>query len=356
MRTYIIKRILWMIPTLLIITMVSYGMMRIAPGDPTRARSGPGLISGGEGSEGGGNAVRKEDESSAAREFRRRFHLDQPWYVGYGYWLAGEPAQPGVSEEKRGKGILRGDFGTSIVIGLGQKVSHLLADRIPVTIRLNLWAVAVVYLIAVPAGLYAAVARDSLGDRTMAVVFFVLYSLPSFWVGLLLILAAYKWFPSWPTSGIAGSVADDATYWDLLLQTAKHYVLPVFCLSYAGLAGLSRYARVGMLEVIQQDYIRTARAKGLSEWTVVLKHALRNSVIPLITLMAGMLPGLIGGSIIIEFLFNIPGMGSLSIQALGARDYPVLISLFGISATLTLIGILLSDIAYCLVDPRISLD
>lgn len=351
MRTYILKRLLLVIPTLFVITVISYGMMRLAPGDPVKAM----MISSGGASTGEGEVgVRKEGESDAAKAFKRRFHLDKPWYVGYWYWLAGDNRAP--TDPDKGYGVLRGDFGISITVSLGTPVWKLIAERLPVTIKLNLWAIVLIYLVAIPAGLYSAVFRNTLSDRAMSVVFFILYSLPSFWVGLMMILMVSKYLPGWPTSGLEGNLPHDAPYATILLDTATHYVLPVLCLSYGAFAGLSRYARVGMLEVIRQDYIRTARAKGLSEWTVILKHAFRNALIPLVVLFAGLLPGLIGGSVIVEFLFNIEGMGDLGLRALGGRDYPVLMTLFGFSAVLTLAGILVSDILLAMVDPRISYD
>jgi peptide/nickel transport system permease protein len=141
-----------------------------------------------------------------------------------------------------------------------------------------------------------------------------------------------------------------------MFDTAKHYVIPVFCLSYAGIAGISRYARSSMLDAVGQDYIRTARAKGLSERVVIFKHAFRNALIILITLFAGLLPGLVAGSIIIEYIFNIPGMGSLSMMALSSRDIPLLMALFSFGGFLTLSGILISDLLYVIADPRISFE
>ncbi|MBN1256733.1 MAG: ABC transporter permease [Planctomycetes bacterium] len=333
MRTYIIKRLLLVIPTLLIITFVCYALMRVAPGDPVKAH----FLSQGEGA----STLREGEGLSKAGElFRKRFHLDKPVVVGYGYWLWGI--------------VRHGDFGVSVTVNLGTPVWELIVERVPTTFKLNLWATALVFLIAVPIGVFSAVKRGSLLDRATTLLLFIFYSLPSFWVGLMLLIAASKWMPGWPTSGLSPRTTEYMPYWAILGETTKHYVLPVFCLSYAGLAGLSRYARVGLLEVIRQDYIRTARAKGCGEWRVIFVHALRNGLIPIIVIMAGLIPGLIGGSIIIEYLFEIQGMGDLSLTALSSRDYPVLMTLFGISALLTLVGLLASDIALTLVDPRIS--
>jgi peptide/nickel transport system permease protein len=308
--------------------------MRVAPGDPVKAKY--------LGGDAEASATIKEDsgQSEAAELFRKRFYLDRPVYEGYARWLWGI--------------IRHGDFGISLTVNLGTPVWELISERVPVTLKINLWATAIVFLIAVPMGIYSAVYRGNIIDRSSTIFFFILYSLPSFWVGLLLLIVVSKWFPSWPTSGISPRISNDASYWQILFQSAKHYVLPVFCLSYGGLAGLSRYARSGLLEVIRQDYIRTAKAKGCNKASVILKHAVRNGLIPIIVIMAGLIPGLIGGSVIVEYLFEIQGMGDLSLTALSSRDYPLIITLMGISSLLTLIGILLSDLALALVDPRIS--
>lgn len=344
MRAYLIKRLLWMIPTMFVITVASYGMMRLAPGDPVKAN----FLAGDTGGE-GGVGVRREGESTAAREFRRRFYLDQPWYVGYWRWLVGD------AERGRG-GVIRGDFGESIVISLGKPVWEVIAEKMPATIKLNLWAFAIIYTVSISFGVYSAVFRGSAADRFFSTLFFIMYSLPAFWIGLLMILFVSKYFPWWPISGLSQTPRPDESYWAALGRTALHYVLPVACLSYGGFASLSRFTRAAVLETIRQDYVRTARAKGLSEWAVIVRHVLRNSLIPLITLAAGLLPGLLGGSMIIEYLFNIPGMGTLMLQALSSRDYPVLMTEMGLGTFLVLAGILLSDILYAVVDPRITFD
>ncbi len=341
MLQYIFKRILIMLPTLLMITLLSYMMMRLAPGDPVKsnmlsASGDPGQL--------------KEGESEAAKQFRKHFGLDKPWYVGYWYWLTGNPNIPGS------KGIIRGDFGISITVNLGTPVSELLKERLPPTLKLNLISIVIMYLIALPIGIYSAIFRDSFFDRTTSLIFFMLYSLPSFWVALLSIIFISKYLPWWPTSDLDPIIPLTTSYWSAQLQTATHYVLPIICLSYGSFTFLSRFTRSTMLDVIKQDYIRTAKAKGLSNKKVIFKHALRNSVIPLITTSASMLPALIVGSVFIEFIFRIPGMGMLSFEAISSRDYPLLMTTAGITAALTLMGILLSDIAYGIVDPRISLD
>jgi peptide/nickel transport system permease protein len=335
-RDYIIKRLCFMLITLLAITVASYAMMRLAPGDPVRSQ----LVGGG-----ADQGVRSQDKDRSRIEemLRRKYHLDKPIMVGYAYWIQGV--------------VLHGDFGTSIVYDRGAPVTRIILERIPVTLRLNLLSLLLVYVLAVPIGIYAAIRRNHWTERLLGLWLFLLYSLPSFWVGLLLLLffSSDLFFNIFPVTGLEPPVATTwgHSYWGILLLRARYYVLPVICLSYSGFAGLSRYARVGLLEVIGQDYIRTARAKGVGEARVILVHAMRNGMIPLITLFADLLPGLVAGSVIVEYIFSIEGMGSLAVQALGCRDYPLMMAIFTMGSFLTLVGILLSDLCYALVDPRI---
>jgi peptide/nickel transport system permease protein len=312
-------------------------MMRIAPGDPLRSQIS--FMGSGEQEAG----FQEESGLSEAGEvYRDRYHLDDPVHIGYAHWIWGI--------------LSEGDFGESITLRTGTPVGDLILERIPPTLKLNLSALVVVYLVAIPIGIHSALRRGSLLDRGSALVLFMLYSLPTFWVGLLLIMLVSRYAPGWPTAYLTAPFDPEMSYWGYVAESLKHYALPVFCSCYAGLAALSRYARVGLLEVWRQDYIRTARAKGCPERVVLFKHALRNGIIPLVVLMAGMLPGLISGSLIIEYLFQIQGMGLLAVEAVGSRDYPVVMTLFGLSAALTLVGILLSDIGLALLDPRISYD
>lgn len=336
MRDYIIKRLGFMLITLLAITVASYTMMRLAPGDPVRSQ----LVGGG-----ADQGVRSQDKDRSRIEeiLRRKYHLDKPILVGYTYWLKGV--------------VLHGDFGTSIVYDRGAPVARIILERLPITLRLNLLSLLLVYVLAVPIGIYAAIRRNHWTERLLGLSLFLLYSMPSFWVGLLLLLffSSDLFFNLFPVTGLEPPVAETwgLSYGSILLLRARYYVLPVICLSYGGFAGLSRFARVGLLEVIGQDYIRTARAKGVGEARVILVHALRNGMIPLITLFADLLPGLVAGSVIVEYIFSIEGMGSLAVQALGCRDYPLMMAIFTMGSFLTLVGILVSDLCYAFVDPRI---
>jgi peptide/nickel transport system permease protein len=205
--------------------------------------------------------------------------------------------------------LLHGDFGSSASVDKGRPVAELVMERLPVTLKLNAISIALVYLLAIPIGILAATRPGSSFDQCSALILFLLFSLPSIWVALLLQSGFCQGglLPLFPLKGLAPNIPEGASTWSILLLTAMQYAMPVACLSYAGFAGLSRFARAGMLEVVKQDYIRTARAKGVSEYQVVMKHAFRNALILMITLFAGLLPGLVGGSIIVEYVFGIPG-------------------------------------------------
>ena len=213
------------------------------------------------------------------------------------------------------------------------------------------------YLISIPIGVFSAVKRDTLADRIVTTTLFILYSLPTFWVATMLIFffGGGDYWDIFPASGVQDTMhSPDWPLWKRIADWAYHLILPVFCYTYGSFAFLSRQMRVGMLEVLNQDFIRTARAKGLSERKVIWKHAFRNSLIPIITLFAAIFPAMVGGSVILETIFSIPGMGFLSYNAIIARDYPVIVAVFTLAGVLTLVGILVADILYAVVDPRIS--
>ena len=226
------------------------------------------------------------------------------------------------------------------------------------SVTLSLSAILLMYLVSVPLGIWSSVHRNSMGDRVLTMVLFMLYSLPSFFVGVVLLNFLSRGTPLsiFPTSGFESLDVDRMTTLQYIADVAWHAMLPVFCLSYAGLAVLSRYARSGLLDVIRSDYVRTARAKGLPEFIVITKHAARNGMIPILTLMATLLPALIGGSVIVEVVFGIPGMGLFMFESIEARDYNAVMAVLLISCALTLAGMLLSDVSYAIVDPRITFD
>jgi len=329
LQQYLIRRLLLIIPTFLGITLITFMVIQLAPGSPAAMK-----LSMGEQGMMGDEVTREIVEQT-----KKLYGLDKPIWTRYGIWL---------------KQVVTLDFGTSYKDH--RPVIEKIAERLPITIELNLISIFLVYLIAIPIGVYSAVEQGTIRDKVMTVILFILYSLPNFWVAVLLIMFLgggdfLDWFPIY---GISSPGMEGAAFTARLWNHLWHLVLPVFCLSYGGLAGLSRFMRAGMLEVIRQDYIRTARAKGLPEKLVIFKHAMRNSIIPIITLLGYLLPGMLGGSIIIESIFSIPGMGQLSFEAVLSRDYPVVMAIATISAMLTLLGILISDLLYVWADPRIT--
>lgn len=323
--------------TLFVILIVSYVLLRLAPGDPTKTT----II--GESAAAQGISTDK-NVLAQNKALREKLNLDKPIYVGFCLWL---------------KGIfLHGDFGESASVDKGRPVFKIILERLPITVTLNFFAILVTYTLSIIIGINSAVTSRKTLDKGLTFFLLLLYSIPTFWIALLLqacICEGGK-IEIFPIRGLSSETTWGLGTWEILFNNAKHYVLPVFCLSYAGFAGLSRYARASMLEVIRQDYIRTATAKGLPEHVVIFKHAFRNALITLITLFAEILPGLVAGSIIIEFVFGVPGMGYLSMMALNSRDIPVLMALFGFGGALTLAGIIIADLMYVAADPRISFE
>ena len=330
MGAYIIRRLLLLIPTFFGITLMTFFIIQLAPGSPVSLKlMGP-----------GGAGVRSENISQEIVEQTKKLYgLDKPIPVQYFNWL---------------KRLCRLDFGVSFKDH--RPVSQKLLEAFPITLLLNILSILLIYLIAFPLGIYSAVRPRTLFDRVTTLGLFMLYSLPNFWVAMILIryLAGGEFLDLFPVVGLVSDGIGTLPLSGQIANVAWHLVLPVTVLTYGGLAFLSRFARAQMLEVIRQDYIRTARAKGLSERVVILKHALRNAFIPILTLMSTLLPALIGGSVIVEQIFGIPGMGKLGFEAVLSRDYPTVMAIATISALLTLISILITDLFYVAVDPRIS--
>jgi peptide/nickel transport system permease protein len=252
-------------------------------------------------------------------------------------------------------GLFRGDFGISYQDK--RPITSKLGDAVRWSIVINLISIVLAYLIAIPLGVQSAVRRGQWPDRVISTTLFMLYSLPTFWIGTVAIvfLCGGEYLDIFPPGGVQSTEhSPDWPFTKRLLDWIYHLILPVIVYTYGSLAFLSRQMRSALLEVLGQDYVRTARAKGLPAKLVIWKHAFRNSLIPIITLLASIFPGMISGSVILESIFSIPGMGFLSYGAMIARDYPVIIAVFTIGAILTLIGILVADILYAVVDPRIS--
>jgi peptide/nickel transport system permease protein len=239
-----------------------------------------------------------------------------------------------------------------------QPVLKTVMSKLKYSVTLGFGSVVLMYLIAVPLGIWSAVRRNSLADRIVSTFLFMMYSLPSFFVGVVLLNSLSRGTPLqiFPTGGFESIDTTQMTTIEYLLDVIWHLILPMFCMGYAGLAALSRYARTGLLDVIRSDYVRTARAKGLHEGVVIIKHAARNGMIPILTLLATLLPTIIGGGVVVETVFGIPGIGRFMFESIIGRDYNAVMAILLISCSLTLVGMLLSDISYAVVDPRISFD
>lgn len=337
MLSYALQRLLLMIPTFLGITLIGFLIMRLAPGDPAELRAAGGLAGAG----GAGISLDKQTSVDVAlAQWRKQYGLDKPLHVQYAIWL---------------RNVITLDFGESFKDN--QPVWTKIAGRIPVTIKLNLLSILVVYLVAIPLGVYSATHRNTLGDQITTVGAFILFAVPTVWAATmaLVFICGGDFLYLFPPGGLS-SIDYDASWpwWRKLKDQSWHLFLPVVLLSYGGFAGLSRYMRASMLEVLGQDFVQVARAKGLREGVVIMKHTMRNSLIPLVTMLAALLPALIGGSVIIETIFSIPGMGQLGFDSVRARDYPTVMALYSVSAVLTLVGILISDLLLSAVDPRIA--
>lgn len=337
MLNYLLQRIFLFIPTFIGITFIAFLVIHLAPGDPAVIRAGGGLSNA---SSTGLSQTGQSMVEAALASWRAQYGLDQPILIQYGYWL---------------RNFFTLEFGESFKDN--QPVWHKIAERLPITIQLNLISITLIYLTAIPLGIYSATHPYSVGDQITTCLSFMLFSLPSFWIGTLSIVFLcggdfLDWFPPGSLQSI-----DYSPHWPLsqrLLDRAWHLCLPIFALSYSGLAGLSRFMRSSMLENLRQDFVQTARAKGLAERVVLYKHVLRNSLIPIVTIMASIIPSLVSGSVIIETIFSIPGLGQLGYEAVLARDYPVLMAVFTMTSILTLGSILLSDLLLTAVDPRIT--
>jgi len=321
MAAYIFKRLLAMIPLLFGITLITFVVIRLAPGEPVEAMT----------------AMSPKITAETRERLREFYGLDKPLHEQYVSWVGR---------------IVKLDFGRSFAPD-NRPVTDKIAERIPVTLSLNIIALILEFGLAIPIGIFAATHRDTIYDKGITLFVFLGFAVPTFWLALLLMYFFGVKLGWLPISGLHSLGSENLSPLAWFADMVKHLVLPVFVATFGSLAGLSRYMRSNMLEVIRQDYITTARAKGLSERVVIYRHALRNALLPVITLLGFSLPGLIGGSVIFETIFAIPGMGQLFYQGVMARDYPLVMGILVIGAFLTLIGNLLADVCYAMADPHI---
>ncbi len=321
MLVYLAKRLGLMVPLLIGITFISFLIMHLAPGSPTDVMTD----------------LNPKVSALAKERLTKLYGLDQPLHVQYWRWL---------------KRLAVLDFGQSFAPD-GRPVINKIAERLPITVTINLLSLFLVIVISVPIGVYSATHRCSVFDQATTLFVFLGFASPTFWVALLAMILFGVNLGWLPISGIKSLNHDQLSGLGQLMDYAWHLFLPVTLSALVSLAGMSRYMRGNMLEVIRQDYITTARSKGLSERVVIYRHALRNALMPVITILGLSVPGLIGGSVIFESIFAIPGMGKLFYDAVMSRDYPLVMGGLVISAVLTLVGNLLADVGYALADPRV---
>ncbi|MBI4496175.1 MAG: ABC transporter permease [Deltaproteobacteria bacterium] len=318
---YLIRRLLLMIPLFIGITIISFAVIHLAPGSPIDMATD----------------LNPKATAEVKERMRALYGLDKPLHEQYITWV-------------RRLAVL--DFGTSFSQD-GRKVTDKIFERLPITIFINVVSLILILVVAIPLGVLSATYKESLFDRATTIFVFVGFAVPTFWLALLLMILFGVHLGWLPISGLKSLnyeyLPRAAQIWDRV----SHLFLPIFLSAFGGLAGLSRYMRSNMLEVIRQDYITTARAKGLCERRVIFKHALRNALLPVITILGLSIPGLIGGSVIFETVFAIPGMGQLFFASVMARDYPTIMGMLVIGAVLTLAGNLIADLSYALADPRI---
>jgi peptide/nickel transport system permease protein len=318
---YILKRLGLMIPMLLGITLISFTVIHLAPGTPTDMQT----------------TLNPKASLEAQKRLRELYGLDKPLMVQYGDWLTR---------------LAQLDFGRSFSPDR-RPVWDKIKERIGITLSLNLMSLIIILGVSIPIGVIAAYRAHSWFDQATTLFVFFGFAMPTFWLALLLIMFFGVYLDWLPISGLTSLNFRQFSFWQKVQDLGAHVTLPVLVAAFGGLAGMSRYMRGNMLEVIRQDYITTARAKGLPERVVIFKHALRNALLPVITILGLSVPGLIGGSVIFESIFAIPGMGQLFYGAVMARDYPLVMGELVIGAVLTLLGNMLADLGYALVDPRI---
>ncbi len=316
MKAALLRRLWQLIPLLIGISIISFFIMHLAPGDPTSLFTDPSV------------------KPAELARIRANWGLDQPLPVQYFYWV---------------RNAVCGNFGNDLLTG--RPVTEEILEKLPATLLLMGSATLLIFLIAIPLGVVSAVRKNSWLDQLITIITFIGMATPAFWLGLMLMLlfsVQLGWLPSVGMRSFAGG----GNWFQQLGDLLRHLVLPVLTMALVGLAGLTRYQRSSMLDVLKEDYVRTARAKGLSERVVIFNHALRNALIPIITIFGLSLPDLFGGAFIIETIFAWPGMGRFGVQAVFQRNYPVLMAMVVLSAVLIVLGNLLADLLYRWADPR----
>lgn len=322
MLSYLLRRILAMIPVMFGITLISFFIINLAPGEPTDLQT----------------EMNPRMTPEIVERLRKHYNLDLPIHLRYMKWL---------------KNVVTLDFGTSLSPD-NRKVIDKIKERIPITVTINLISMLIIVFLSVPLGVFISTHRGTFKERFVTVLSFFFYSIPSFWLALIFIMIFSVYLGLLPISGIKSLNYNNLTFLDKVLDLAKHLIMPILVSSVGSVAAFSRYVSSNFDDVLKQEYILLARAKGLPENVILKKHALKNALIPVITILGLSVPGLISGSVIFESIFAIPGMGQLLYQSVMARDYPTIMGMLVITSFLTLLGNLLADIGYLLADPRIK--
>ena len=321
MLKYIIKRLIAMFPILIGITLISFFVMHLAPGDTVTIQQ----------------SLNPKYSETAREKFVKMYNLDQPIYKQYLIWL---------------KKFATLDFGNSFSSD-GRKVIDKIGDRLPITLGLNIISMILIFIIALPLGVLSAYYRNSVFDKTVTIIVFIGFAIPMFWLALMCMYffgIVLGWLP---ISGLTSYNFDSLTLTGKIADVIRHITLPIAITVFGGIASISRFGRTSTLEVLGQDYIMSARARGIGEKTILFRYALKNAMLPIVTILGLSIPGLIGSSVIFESVFSIPGMGQLFYQSVMMRDYPTVMGILVIGSLLTLVGNLIADIAYAYIDPRI---
>ncbi len=324
MLKYIVKRLLLLVPLIWGIATATFFIAHLAPGDPMdmylERRAGG-----------------RQIDPEVIELIRQKYGLDQPLHIQYVRWL---------------ENLVRGDFGESF--RHRRPVRDLLAEAIPYTLQLTVLALLLDALIGIALGIFSAVKKDTHLEKAVTVGSLIVYAIPGFWLALMLVMVFSVNLGWFPTSQTRSMDYDFFSLGGKILDRFWHLALPVFVMAVAGAAGTARYMRSRLLDVLNEEYVVAARARGFRERTVIVRHALRNALIPIVTIYGMSLPFLLGGATVIETIFAWPGMGRLAVQAVSGRDYPLIMATTTIAAVLTVLGNLLADIGYAAVDPRVS--
>jgi len=344
MHTYIFRRLLIMVPTLLGVTLVVFAIINLAPGSPIEKKiqqlrfsgMGSSMASGGvEAGSGQENAVSNE----VIEALKKQYGFDKPVHIRYLIWL---------------KNLIRLDFGESFTYE--EPVTDVIISKFPVSLQFGVISLVLSYVVCIFLGVIKAIKHGGVFDMATSVALFAMYSIPGFMLGILLIVyfAGGSYFEWFPIGGLVSDEYDELSFWGMIWDRIQHFILPLICYMIGSFTILTMLMKNSLLDEIKKDYIRTARAKGLSQKVVYLKHALRNALIPIVTGIGGFLSVFFAGSLLLEVIFQLDGIGLMSYQAVLERDYNVLMGSIFIQSLLMLLGNLISDLAYVVVDPRID--